>query len=100
MCYVRDSLNYNNKGCISYKIGNIFIEILILKTKPITVGGVTYKLSDRLRFLDILSESLNRENILNAERYILEYLILDISKDCITFRRKDKNMIKDRDKIS
>lgn len=99
MCYVRDSLNYNNKGCISHKIGNIFIEILILKTKPITVGGVTYKLSDQLRFLDI-SESLNRENILNAERYILEYLILDIFKDCITFRRKDKNMIKDRDKIS
>ena len=37
-CYVRNDLSYIKKDFFSEEIENIFFEILLLKTKPITVG--------------------------------------------------------------
>ena len=37
-CYVRNDLNYIEKDFFPEKIENIFCEILLPKTKPITVG--------------------------------------------------------------
>ena len=45
ICYVANEICYNTKNCISNKIENIFIELLIPKTKPITVG-IVYKPPD------------------------------------------------------
>ena len=49
---------------------NIFIELLISKTKPITLG-IIYKSPVQLRFLETLSDSLNTLNILNEEWHIV-----------------------------
>ena len=38
ICYVTNKICYNTKSFISNEIENIFIELLIPKTKPITVG--------------------------------------------------------------
>ena len=66
ICYVTHKICYNNKNCISNEIENIFIELLIPKTKPITVGLV-HKPPDQTRFLEILSDSLNSLNMLSEE---------------------------------
>ena len=50
------------KNCISNEAENIIIEFLIPKTKPIT-AGIAYKPPDQIRFLEILSDSLNSLNI-------------------------------------
>ena len=38
VCYVSNKICFNTKDCISNKIKNIFIELLIPKTKPIAAG--------------------------------------------------------------
>ena len=37
VCYGSNKICYNVKNCVSNRIGNIFIEFLIPKTKPITL---------------------------------------------------------------
>ena len=54
ICYVTNKICYSNKNCISNEIENIFIELFIPKTKPVTVG-IIYKPPDQTRFLEILS---------------------------------------------
>ena len=63
ICYVTNRIFYNTKNCISNKIENIFVELLILE---ITVE-IVYKPPDQTRFLEILSNSLNLLNILSKE---------------------------------
>ena len=40
ICYVTDKSCYNTKNCVSNETENIFIKLLIPKTKPYTVGIV------------------------------------------------------------
>ena len=67
-CYVSNKICFNAKNCISNEIENIFIELLIPKTKPTTVG-IICKPQEQLRFLETqsLSDKLNTVNILNEE---------------------------------
>ena len=97
MHYISNSICYNNKGYISNKTENIFIEhfFLIPKTKPIT-AGIIHKPPDQLRFLNILSDGLKAPNILNAEYYILA----DPHKNFTMSTKKNKNIIKGTKKIS
>ena len=66
ICYVTNNICHDNKNCISNEIENIFIELLIPKTKPIAVG-ITYKPPDQTRFLEIVSDRLNSLNILSKQ---------------------------------
>ena len=70
MYYISNKICFNAKNCISNEIENIFVELLIPKTKPITFG-IIYKPLDQLRFLETLSDSLSTLNILQEEWYIL-----------------------------
>ena len=70
ICYVTNKICYNTKNCVSNEIENIFVGLLIPKTKPITVG-IVYKPPDQTRFLEILSNSLNSLNMLSEEWRIL-----------------------------
>ena len=85
ICYVTNKICYNNKTCISNKIENIFIELLIPKTKLITVE-IIYIPPDQTRFLEILSDSLNSLNMLSEEWHIL-----NIYQEGSTFGQENKN---------
>ena len=50
-CYIRNSICFNLKTCLSNNIENIFIDQLFPKTKPITLG-VIYKPPNQTRFLE------------------------------------------------
>ena len=63
---VTNNICYNTKNYILNEIENIFVELLMPKTKPITVG-IVYKPPDQTSFLEILSNSLNSLNMLSKE---------------------------------
>ena len=67
---VTNKICYNTKNFVSNEIENIFVELLIPKAKPITVG-IVYKPPDQTRSLEILSNSLNSLNMLSEEWHIL-----------------------------
>ena len=77
ICYVTNKICYNTKNCISNDIENIFIVLLIPKTKPITVG-IAYRSPDQTRFLEILSDSFNLLNMLSEEWHILVDLNINL----------------------
>ena len=99
VCYVSNKICLNAKNCISNEIENIFIELLIPKTKPISVG-IIYKLPDQLRFLETLSDSLNKLNILNKEWHILGGLNINLCENDTLIRENNKNIVKGTNKIS
>ena len=55
-CYVRNNLNYIKKDFFPEEIENIFFEMLLLKTKPIT-GGIIYRPPNQSNFLQTLKEN-------------------------------------------
>ena len=98
ICYVTNKICYNTKNCILIEIENIFVELLIPKTKSITVG-IVYKPPDQTRSLDILSNSLNSLNMLSEEKHILRDLNINLYHNGSTLGDENKN-IKGANKIS
>ena len=47
-CYVRNNICFNIKKCLSSCIGNIFLDLMFSKTKPISTG-IIYKPSNQTR---------------------------------------------------
>ena len=76
---------------MKYENENIFIELLIPKTKPIAVG-IVYKSSDQTSFLEILSDSLNSLKILSEGRDILGDLNINLYENGSTLREENKNV--------
>ena len=93
ICYVTNKICYNTKYCVSNKIENIFIELLIPKPKPITVG-TAYKPTDQTRFLEILPNSLNSLNMLSEKWHILGDLNIHIYHNGSTLGEENKKIIK------
>ena len=97
VCYVSNSIYYNNKSCISNEIEDIFlfsyIFILLMPKAEHIIVRIIFKTPDQLKFL-------NAQIILNAEWYIQGDLNIDISKNCRIFKEKNKNIIKGTNKIS
>ena len=69
-CYVRNDLSYIEKDFFSEEIENIFFEILLLKTKPITVT-IIYRRPNQNNFLQTLNEKFAKLDTLKKELYIL-----------------------------
>ena len=97
--YITNKICYNTKNCISYEIENIFVELPIPKTKPITVG-IVYKPPDQTRFLEIMSNSLNLLNILSEEWHILGDLNINLYHNGSILGEENKNIIKGTNKVS
>ena len=93
ICYFTNKICCNTKNCISNEVENIFDELLIPKTKPITVG-IVYKPPDQTRFLEILSNILNLLNMLSEEWHILGDLNIKSYHNGSTLGEENKNIIK------
>ena len=63
VCYVRNDLSYTEKDLFPEEIQNIFFEILLLKTKPITVK-IIYQPPNQNNFLQTLSKNVAKLGIL------------------------------------
>ena len=99
VCYASNKICFNTTNYISNEIENIFIELFVSKTKPIT-AGIIYKLLDQLRFLETLSDSLKTVNILNKEWHILGDLNINLCENGMLIKDNNKNIVKGTNKIS
>ena len=50
-CYIESSISFNYHGNLSENFENILIEILLSKSKPITLG-IIYRPPDQSSFID------------------------------------------------
>ena len=79
ICYVINKIFYNTKNYISNEIENIFVEHLIPKTKPITIG-TAYKPPDQTM--------LNKECQLYVNSETLKYWVgVQWDQSCLMGRR-------------
>ena len=69
-CYVRNDLSYNTLSVFPCEVENIFFEILLPNSKPITVGTIYHHLNQS-NFLEILDDNMNKIDSINNEIYIL-----------------------------
>ena len=74
-CYIRNNLSYNIKENFSDEIENLFLDIMLPKTKPILLG-VVYRPPDQPDFVEKISEGIiNSTNFDNQQVYIWGILI-------------------------
>ena len=57
-CYIRSNIFFNSQNYLSDKVENISFDLLLLKTKSISIA-IVYKSPTEIRFLDYLSRGLN-----------------------------------------
>ena len=69
-CYVRNDLSYIEKIFFPEEIKNIFFDILLPKTKPITVRTI-YQPPNQNNLLETLNEHFAKLDTLKKELYIL-----------------------------
>ena len=81
-----------------FQIGNIFVEFLIPKTKPISFG-IVYKPPDQTSLLEILSNNLNSLNMLSEEWHVLVDLNINLYHNGSTLG-EENNIRKGADKVS
>ena len=65
-CYIRKDLNYAQKNLFPNDIENVFIEIHLPKTKPITVGNV-HQPPNQTNFIKTLNEHFAKLDITNKK---------------------------------
>ena len=54
-CYVRNDISYNHKTIFNNGVESIFVDILLPKTKPFTVG-IFYRPPDKSKFIETITE--------------------------------------------
>ena len=70
-CYIRCDHSYNVRNTFSNEIENIFVDIMLPKTKPLLVG-VVYRPPDKTEFIEQFSEAIsNSKDFDSQEVYIL-----------------------------
>ena len=68
-CYIRSDISYVQKDFFPNVIKNIFFEIPLPKTSPITVG-ILYRPPSQINFLEILNITFEKVDV-DKKRYIL-----------------------------
>ena len=89
ICFASNQICYSTKNFISNEAENIFVELLIPKAIPITVG-IVYKPPDQTWFLEILSNILNSLNMLSEEWHILGDLNINLYHNGSTLGEDNK----------
>ena len=80
-CYIRNDISFNIRENFSNEIENIFLDILLPKTKPILIG-IVYRPPDQYDFLEHFSEAINNTyNFVNQEVYILGDFNINLIKN-------------------
>ena len=69
-CYVRNDPSYIEKNFFPEEIENIFFEILLPKTKPVTVG-IIHRPPNQSNFLHDLNKHFAKLDTLKKELYII-----------------------------
>ena len=69
-CYIRSAICFNSRNYLSSKIENIYFDLLVPKTKPISTA-IVYKSPTDNCFLDYLSIGFNDINLMENDLFVL-----------------------------
>ena len=89
-CYIHSDISFNVRGDFSSEIENIFLDILLPKTKPILIG-ILYRPPDQSKFLDNLSTSISQTCTFNEQEV---YILGDLNINLINSQKHTPNGIK------
>ena len=89
-CYIRSDISFSIRGDFSSEIENIFLDILLPKTKPILIG-ILYRPPDQSKFLDNLSTSISQTCSFNEQKV---YILGDLNINLINSQKHTPNAIK------
>ena len=89
-CYIRNDISFNIRGDFSSEIENIFLDILLPKTKPILIG-ILYRPPGQSKFLDNLSTSISQTCSFNEQEV---YILGDLNMNLINSQKHTPNGIK------
>ena len=70
VCYIRNDLSYDIKSSFPPEIENIYLEMLLLNTKPIVIG-IIYWPPSQSEFLEIINTHFIKLDTNNNEIYVL-----------------------------
>ena len=77
-CYIRNDISFNPRDNFSSEVENIFLDMLLPKTKPILIG-ILYRPPDQSKFLDKLSTAISETDNFDAQEvYILGDLNINL----------------------
>ena len=83
-CYIRKDLYFNTRALNCKEIENIIFDILLPKSKPITVG-IFYGPPNQANFMELIVKSFFLLNLKDNEMYFLVILALIFYKTEIIF---------------
>ena len=89
-CYIRNDISFSVRGDVSSEVENIFLDILLPKTKPILIG-ILYRPPDQSKFLDNLSTSISQTCSFNEQEV---YILGDLNINLINSQKHSPNGIK------
>ena len=89
-CYIRNDISFSIRGDFSSEIENIFLDILLPKTKPILIG-ILYRPPDQSKFVDNLSTSISQTCSFNVQEV---YILGDLNINLINSQKHTPNGIK------
>ena len=89
-CYIHNDISFSVRGNFSSEIENIFLDILLPKTKPIFLG-ILYRPPDQSKFFDNLSTSISQTCSFNEQEV---YILGDLNINLINSQKHTPNGIK------
>ena len=92
-CYIRSDICFISQNYLSEEIENISFDLLLPKTKPISIA-IVYKPPTDNRFLDYLSKGLNDFNLMENDLFILGNTNINILDNGENILDKYKDMSK------
>ena len=79
----------STKNIISKIIEVIFVDLLLTKTRPISVG-IVYKPSKHTSFVQLFAEILNSFNILENEMFAIGNININILQNCVNLLERKR----------
>ena len=98
-CYIRSNICFNSQNYLSDEIENISLDLLLPKTKPISIA-IVYKPPTDNDFLEYLSKGLNDFNIMENDLFILGDTNINILNNGEIILDKYKDMSKRKSNFS
>ena len=89
-CYIHSDISFNVRCDFSSEIENIFLDILLPKTKPNLIG-ILYRPPEQSKFLDNLSMSISQTCSFNEQEV---YILGDLNINLINSQKHTPNGIK------
>ena len=88
--YIRNDISFNPRGNFSSEVENIFLDMLLPKTKPILIG-ILYRPPNQSKFLDKLSMAISETDNFDAQEV---YILGDLNINLINNQKHTPNSIK------